>query len=1357
MKSDYAEKSIREILASPIDALVGVDADDVAALTHLDIETVHDLATAPTFNLARRIRMAAEGDNSPMASYGLTPASATASGEPTPVEDLVDADISALAGVTEQFDDDIRDAIALRTIRDFSQWPPYLAARAILGHLNGVTTDEDSSEQTPAELVPVARQYNTEKVFYEKVFLDEVLESTTQEEEDAENTVDRPILAPSKYKRIQYGNDLFSRTTKRRTRSDGGTASVGASESGGFPITIDASTTPDSYTSPALGAFLTFSQSWYPEGLSLGNLLHSTSLAPGEMTRIAVLDWARQIGVSTDERIDQAEQLDASTGRTRAIDETQDATAREFTTGSSQVRSDAISSQSSASGGLGFSGGGFSIGASGSGSKARTRSASRSVSSSSGRRDLSASMSQRLTDITQQQASSTRSRRASIVSEISQEESVEAKTRVVTNYNHMHSLNLHYYEVVQIYRTEVRPEEAEPIIFLPFEPIEFDKRMIRRYRGALLDAALDNETYRSLANAFGKSIVTLQSDIWPDAIADEESEARAYARIGVIGSLEDGTWDVPSDATLTRLTSMSGGQNDKVVDEVQIYRRSTNDPLQLDVQNGSTPVPEGVDFADIKRIAVSFDETAEETDDDQFNLTLGISFEGNQETIPIRGLWTAQSSAEFNPVLFVDQPIEFNELVSTLNESQLYYSRVVWEHLDQETLSLLLRDMPLFGTNRTAELVEPTPVATYGNLVGFRLSLPEPIPLEALSASTREEISRAVETDLDGIDIEDAPIEYGFDGFDAESRDHQTLLTMVNWWGNWRDRNYDAASVKDELVSMPSDGVHMEPILGRANAAEKLDITRFWDWQESPIPFQATAINPVDTGSRASDEQLTPGSLDSPIVNIQTPPSVPDPAGLSAILNAVSTANLFRDMSGLDQTAAVAQQGQQSTSDAATSATKTTMAGATAQSKLASQNYQAKLKADTERMKTLASLVGASTGGSSGSDRTTDTNSGFGALLNEADKQSTTTSPMTNGGAENSSDTSNVGIGDTGSSSGSSSNGSAVNGSSHEYRSRESDSTDLPVDMLQSKADPVGRATDAMYRLDSMSDDSGVVPAQYPSGTSDDDVDLTRLRANGLYWKDQIVSAAKAEERAWTKQDTSKKDEDTQLSKLESYYGVVAEAGDGVITEQGAKDYAKEAKNDESAWSAAFISYVVNQAGVSHADGFAFHFRHLNYVVNALVNRMNGDRERPFWLFSAAEITPEVGDILCKNRKGKNKPCSDHSLQSLAQNYTAIGDVTGKHVPKDEIYGRSHCDIVVEKKTIDGNDYIETVGGNTIDLSGVADTVGRKRWKVDSNGRVEYRVDKNNSKVDGCSVFGYIRIMVPSIDEVLREEGSTLA
>ncbi|MFC6993673.1 hypothetical protein ACFQH3_19290 [Haladaptatus sp. GCM10025707] len=125
MKSDYAEKSIREILASPIDALVGVDADDVAALTHLDIETVHDLATAPTFNLARRIRMAAEGDNSPMASYGLTPASATASGEPTPVEDLVDADISALAGVTEQFDDDIRDAIALRTIRDFSQWPPY--------------------------------------------------------------------------------------------------------------------------------------------------------------------------------------------------------------------------------------------------------------------------------------------------------------------------------------------------------------------------------------------------------------------------------------------------------------------------------------------------------------------------------------------------------------------------------------------------------------------------------------------------------------------------------------------------------------------------------------------------------------------------------------------------------------------------------------------------------------------------------------------------------------------------------------------------------------------------------------------------------------------------------------------------------------------------------------------------------------------------------------------------------------------------------------------------------------------------------------------------------------------------------
>ena len=50
-------------------------------------------------------------------------------------------------------------------------------------------------------------------------------------------------------------------------------------------------------------------------------------------------------------------------------------------------------------------------------------------------------------------------------------------------------------------------------------------------------------------------------------------------------------------------------------------------------------------------------------------------------------------------------------------------------------------------------------------------------------------------------------------------------------------------------------------VLGRSNSAEKLEYTRFWNWQDSPIPLQPPEIAPVATGSRATPEDLRPGQL----------------------------------------------------------------------------------------------------------------------------------------------------------------------------------------------------------------------------------------------------------------------------------------------------------------------------------------------------------------------------------------------------------------------------------------------------------------------------------------------------------------
>lgn len=59
------------------------------------------------------------------------------------------------------------------------------------------------------------------------------------------------------------------------------------------PLDLAAPTAGDAgFKKVAFGALLTYSQSWFSQGVTLGQLLHSVALAPGESTRIAVVDWA---------------------------------------------------------------------------------------------------------------------------------------------------------------------------------------------------------------------------------------------------------------------------------------------------------------------------------------------------------------------------------------------------------------------------------------------------------------------------------------------------------------------------------------------------------------------------------------------------------------------------------------------------------------------------------------------------------------------------------------------------------------------------------------------------------------------------------------------------------------------------------------------------------------------------------------------------------------------------------------------------------------------------------------------------------------------------------------------------------
>jgi hypothetical protein len=154
----------------------------------------------------------------------------------------------------------------------------------------------------------------------------------------------------------------------------------------------------------------------------------------------------------------------------------------------------------------------------------------------------------------------------------------------------------------------------------------------------------------------------------------------------------------------------------------------------------------------------------------------------------------------------------------------------------------------------------------------------------------------------------------------------------------------------------------------------------------------------------------------------------------------------------------------------------------------------------------------------------------------------------------------------------------------------------------------------------------------------------------------------------------------------------------------------------------------------------------MTYIVEALVNRKNRDLDRPFWLYKAEDLSPQVGDILCK--PWNETPCANLTLAGLESQFIEK-KASGEYAIKGTPTGHSHTDVVVRRFSDDGTDYIETLGGNTRDLSGVAHTVGRRRWRLNANGRVDACVDRNNEVIEDCPPFAFIRIVHPTTQQLL--------
>jgi hypothetical protein len=271
---------------------------------------------------------------------------------------------------------------------------------------------------------------------------------------------------------------------------------------------------------PTLGVLLTFEQNWVQRGTALGRLARSVCLAPGEVTRIAMIDWQRKSKAESSGSTSQTDTVDSGTDQDSAQRSVQNAVSSDLAMGSSFGFN--AGAQAQAGGSVGFLGSGASASASASVGLGLT------VSTSGDTKSLAANAVKSVNQRTLEKSSAIRSRRSDEVQEVSQSEAQTATTRVVANYNHMHALSMMYYEVLQIFQLQTRVARSERCVFLPMKLLTFDAATLQQHREAIL-AILNEIGQRVLAEALAAKDLGGLAAL--DArIADAEAKKAEWAK-----------------------------------------------------------------------------------------------------------------------------------------------------------------------------------------------------------------------------------------------------------------------------------------------------------------------------------------------------------------------------------------------------------------------------------------------------------------------------------------------------------------------------------------------------------------------------------------------------------------------------------------------------------------------------------------------------------------------------------------------------------------------------------------------------------------------------------------------------------
>lgn len=622
-----------------------------------------------------------------------------------------------------------------------------------------------------------------------------------------------------------------------------------------------------------LGVIQDFQTAWYPLGHSLGQILYSLPLAPGESVNLTVVDWTRRDEAQRKEVTTLDEQLVSDEHRDRGITETVNAAVQEYQHGSSLVGgiaasaglSAAVSSSVGIAAGLAGSLGG-------------------STASSNGTRTVAANTVQQVSDNISQFSSAQRELQSTVVVQSVQAEKEAIQTRTVVNYNHSHTLTILYYEVLRHYRVVTQRIALRPALLVRYDLIDFTTANIPCYR-ELLEPWL--AAYKDGFDALDHlQVLTAQT---PPA-APLAPLNWFYCHFTTGGWSPNSISSVSLYVTVFNHHLQPLAKFVRVIDDagdIPAVGADTNNIiqfLQAPAVNTTYTFPalsdKAISPSDIHAIAFAFGVSKGSKDQigikefsidaiaaDGTGYTNLFDWKGDLAYKDVgEGSWgwvtdLVQLPPAPDPYsgLSPDERSAMERLIAHLNcpEQKARFNRIIWLGEDPVHRALRFDGMAWDASSTLLDHIDNKPAEVLGQWVAFPSG--------------------------------DAALDHFIQKLETQDPRVSSSLPPI----------FD-----ERLVTLPTRGIFADAKLGHCNASEEIDNTRFWDWQQSPIPHYAPDIAPATPVTpQPQQPNVTPTPFPQSLVNIVNPPNEPDPTGLAAALNVLATPNIFRDMSGQAQVA----------------------------------------------------------------------------------------------------------------------------------------------------------------------------------------------------------------------------------------------------------------------------------------------------------------------------------------------------------------------------------------------------------------------------------------------------------------------